>query len=96
MKLLVVIGAELVMGCFVVGTMMVKSNEGHNILILYNILRVIGGELVVFSTLFFKPHLGQNSRWRRRGCNWGKATITEANCASQCEQILDGKCEENM
>ena len=48
---------------------------------------VIGGCL-------FKTHLGQNSVWRRRGCNGGKATMAEANCDSQCEQIFEANCEQ--
>ena len=27
-----------------------------------------------------KTHLGQNSVWRRTGCNGGKAKMAEANC----------------
>ena len=43
--------------------------------------------------VYFKTHLGQNSVWRRRGCNGGKATIAEANCDSQCEQIFEANCD---
>ena len=41
-----------------------------------------------------KTHLGQNNVWRRTGCNGGKATIAEANCDSQCEQIFEANCEQ--